>query len=83
MDVASTIGVAEVNKCRINHHVLFALFQKVLLMKKRLNKSVSSLSCHYLQVAEVSVAASDPIPRAVLVQDKHHARGEPALETQY
>ena len=36
MDVASTVGVAEVNKCRINHHVLFALFQKVLLMKKKI-----------------------------------------------
>ena len=33
------------------------------------------------EVAQVSVAPSDPVPGAVLVQHKHLARAEPALET--
>ena len=31
--VAGAVGVAKVNQCGINHNVLFALFQKILLNK--------------------------------------------------
>jgi len=33
------------------------------------------------EVAQVPVTSPDPVPGAVLVQDKHLARAEPSLET--
>ena len=35
-----------------------------------------------LQVAQVAVAASDAVPRTVLIQDEHLTRTEPTLKTQ-
>ena len=61
MDVAGTVGVAEVYEGGVYHLVLLALVQQVL------------------QVAEMPVAAPHPVASAVLVQQEHLARGEPAL----
>lgn len=61
MDVAGTVGVAEVYEGGVYHLVLLALVQQVL------------------QVTEVSVAAPHAVPGAVLVQEEHLARREPAL----
>ena len=62
MDVAGTVGVAEVYEGGVYHLVLLALVQQVL------------------QVTEVSVAAPHAVPGAVLVQEEHLARREPALQ---
>lgn len=61
VDVAGTVGVAEVDEGGVDDLVLLALVQEIL------------------QVTEVPVAAPHSVPGAVLVQQEHLTRGEPAL----
>ena len=61
MNVAGTVGIAEVYEGGVDDLVFLALVQEVL------------------QVAEVPVAAPHTVPGAVLVQQEHLTRSEPAL----
>ena len=78
MNVARTVGVAKVDESGVDHDLLLALFQKVLQTKVSWGRSFLILT--YLKVAEMSVAAPDPVSGAILVKHKHHPRGKPALK---